>query len=144
MGVLERFFQISFLLTFVLLIVNSFLTTFGYAMTGEMIVGLEDVNTSSVIQGTSTNTVLQTSSEIGAPTTTNINWDYVWDKFVNLIGGYTKVLNHIFQNIDSAHSGDAAEQVGNVIIFLLVILQVAGAAYIPWALLSAWKGGGSP
>lgn len=151
MGVMEKFFQIALFLTVVLLGVNIFLSTFGYAMTGEDVFGENVYGTAldaNVLSGIPQDMTVDTTEQSGTtpetPTLEKDDWTKVWEQFQKLIVGWQTVLNHIFENIDDSTTGDAAEQVGLMIIYILSLFQIVGAAYIPWALLSAWKGGGSP
>ena len=152
-GILEKFFQIALLLTVMLLFMNIFLATFGYALTGDATYGESiyapvGVDTDEFLSGDPTSAsgseVWQQDSPTTIPTTNKTDWNSVWNQFVRLVYGFQTLVENISSNINPATIGDPAEQVGAAVIMIVNIIQIVGAAYIPWALISAWTGGGSP
>lgn len=135
-GILENFFKITMVLTIILMGINMNITFFGYAMTGDQITGLDYNAFGTGIQTTADDVIEQTSSEYETSQSTNLDWLTVFNVVSGIVAGYQIVLLHIF-------AGDMIT-VGYFLVAILTMFQVIGAAYIPWALISAWRGGGSP
>ena len=136
MSVLESFFRIAMVLTIITLVINAGIVTFGEALTGETInvvsdpflgVGIE-ISDSEIVQ-----------SDLGGdvPTQSLATWIAISAQVVLFVGGLQLILLHILTPIG----------LGTIAIFLATILsifQLFGISYVIFALLSAWKGGGSP
>lgn len=137
MSVLEKFFQVSLLLTVIILGVNIFLTAFGPSMTGDDLFETGESYLSGGAASTSGNVVEQQTSDITVPEPETSDWDNVWQQFLSLAIGFQLVVLKIFTEIGTPMFAIA-------LAGIVTIFQAAGGAYIVWAIISAWKGGGSP
>lgn len=150
--VLETFFRISMILTLIIIGMNVFISTFGHAMTGqnlsittehlnpERFVVINDENTFDVnytvnVYGTSI--IEQTTNVFVRPIVQIVDWAGTLGMFGDLAFGSQKVLLFIFVSIGAPEAGAA-------LIVIITAIQMIGAAYIPFAILSAFTGGGSP
>jgi len=154
MGVLETFFRISMVLTIILIGMNSMLLAFANPMTGTTPEALiksenvaiddlsnEDLNTiSSGV--TSTNILRQLGESFGVPQIDFADFGEVQEAVLGFGGGYQNVLKLVFD--DLANGDESIKTAGRAIRSIILVLQTAGLAYIPFALWSAFKGGGSP
>lgn len=143
-GILGKFFQISMLLTMLLLVINISLITFGASLTGDesLISGVvvQKIDTTS----TTSSIIEQSSIEPTIPSGNIGGWSLIYEQMLDLSGPYQKVLGRIFDNIDPSSDSDSAEQTGDMIRGIIVLFSAFGLAYIPFALWSAFVGGGSP
>lgn len=134
-GVLERFFQISLVVCLMLFTINITLVQFGPAMVGddEAFDAITDVcNTSSEEY----NSVKQTATEYNKPISKTPDWDCIFLQLLHYVDGYMHILDIIF-------FGELA-RIGAFLKLILGLFQAIGIAYIPFALWSAFVGGGSP
>ena len=159
MGVLERFFHITLMLTLILFAINFSLVTFGYAMTGDdsfsgsqVVVNTLDLDN----VGGNVQPIQQVNTQYDVPATDVSGYDSLIKQAGNLFGGYRIIIWKIFADIEPANScdltfvgfdaecADTAEKAASMLLTLILMIQFIGFAYLPWALISAWKGGGSP
>ena len=143
MGVLEKFFQIAMVLTVMVIAINGFLITFGPSLIGQNVQAGEQALT----DGTSadiTSTVQQQTVDRTTPASDQGNWGDVLTTFNRMFFEYQTVIGGMFENLDPTQTGDELEGVGALIIGIISMFQIIGAAYIGFAVLSAFTGGGSP
>ena len=159
MGVFERFFHITVMLTLILFAINFSLVTFGYAMTGDDSFSGRQVAVNTLDLG-NVNTDPQPIQQVGiqsdVPATDVSGYDSFIKQAGDLFGGYRIIIWKIFADIEPANScdltlvgfdskcADTAEKAASMLLTLILIIQFIGFCYLPWAVLSAWKGGGSP
>ncbi len=135
-GILERFFQVALLLTLILFAMNASISVFGEVMTGEkLVITTQDI--SGVDLNLSTSVIQQTETPFTSATQDPDTWEFVLQQLQAVGFGYRPVFDRIFNSI-------GLELIGTFLINILTILQVVGVAYLFWALISAWRGGGSP
>jgi len=142
MSVLKDFFRIAMLLTIMTIAINIFIVNFGEGLTGQAIPIPEScATTSTSFNGASS--IKQTDTGQITSTQAEPNFGCTLDEASNYVTGLSKIINMIFVNIDPAE-GDVIESFGTVLIIIITIMQVFGAAYLPWAMISAFLGGGAP
>jgi len=135
-GILERFFQVTLLLTLILIAMNVSIVTFGEAMTGEDF--MVDANVfGGVTPGVAASSVEQTESAKAKPTQDEATWETVIETARELIVGYRPVFGKIFDTI-------GLSIIGQFLIDIITMLQVVAFAYLFWAVISGFAGGGSP
>ena len=135
-GILERFFQVALLLTLMTMSANAAIFFFGEALTGESfeVISNPFSDTSLVI---SDSQIKQVEAEAAQPTQSLATWISVLGQLAIFVAGLQLILLHILVPVG----------LGVIASFLVVILsffQILGTAYLVWALVSAWRGGGSP
>ena len=136
MSILSRFFQVSLLLTLMLLSANAGIFLFGEMLTGEkLIVQTDPFDGVSLI--ISDNSIKQVEAEATTPTQSLTTWLAVLGQLTLLAVGFQLILNHILVGIGLG-------LIGTFIIIIISFFQIFGMAYLVWALISAWRGGGSP
>lgn len=143
MGVLEKFFQIAMVLTVMVIAINGFLITFGPSLIGPSV----QAGNTALADGTvvdTTSTVEQATANIATPPSDQGNWGDVLTTFNRMFFEYRTVIGGMFANLDPTQTEDELEGVGTLIISIISMFQIIGAAYIGFAVLSAFTGGGSP
>ncbi len=143
MSVLEKFFQIAMLLTVMVIAINGFLITFGPSLIGESV----QTGDQALKGGTSadtTSTVQQQTDDRTTPASDQDNWGNVLTTFNRMFFEYQTVIGGMFADLDPTQTDDELENVGALIISIISMFQIIGAAYIGFAVLSAFTGGGSP
>ena len=152
MGALQGFFQMCLVLTALLFAVNITLTSFGPTMTGmtpdeflgldtNMSVDLNTTTSATTSEGKSiwnviVGTIKQVTGDIAEAVIDITGWTTLNIILRGFVNGWSVILEKIFV--------DELEPIGSFLWLILNIIQVMGAAYLPFAILSAWKGGGSP
>ena len=138
-GILENFFKISLVLTIMVLGMNVFLINVYPTIMGtgdkQPLFACDLSGTGNIYQ----NQIEQQGDNIGLPTTNNVTFDNIQVCLQEYVKGYDNVLYRIF--------GDDGLQFPQIAFSISVILsafQVAGLAYIVFALASTLTGGGSP
>lgn len=145
-SVLAYFFNITVLLTLILLGVNLSITTFGESMTGDASLSsgvVEDTLSGADVNAISSD-IEQISSSASYSSIQQTGFNALYEQALNLGGPYQKVLDKIFSDIDPANTNDVSEQAGDMIRGIIILFQIIGLAYIPFAVWSAVFGGGSP
>lgn len=155
MGVFERFFHISLLLAVMLFAINLSLITFGEALTGEKTFSLGIPTEVNVDLNITSPNILQSAV---MPTTSAYNptgLTQLIDLFGKLVGGYQLALRNIFAGIDASQTceyvltfpvgcADTAELAGGMLVTIIMLFQLIGIVYLPFALWGAAFGGGVP
>lgn len=135
-GILERFFQVAMLLALMIMSMNVAIALFGETLTGETI-NVEGDPFSGISIVISDSGVRQVEAEAATPTQSLETWIAVLTQIALLVGGFQLVLLHILRPVGLG-------LIASFIVIIISFFQILGTAYLVWALVSAWKGGGSP
>lgn len=156
-GVLEKFFQISLVLTLVLFGMNAAILAFSgpflgvddpakLALTTSPLTTSNDLNVSDLNTAASNsepqNVLQQISSLLTIPTFGLENWTAIHEAVIGLGGGYQAALRIVIEGIDPGNQELVV--ISRMIRTIIFIINVFGLAYIPFALWSTFKGGGAP
>ena len=135
-GILERFFQVALILTLMLLSANAGIFLFGELLTGESLTVQADPfgGISLVIADDS---IRQSDVETTDPTQSLTTWLAVAAQLPLLLVGFQVILAHILDGI-------GLSLIGTFLLIIISLFQVVGISYLVWALISAFRGGGSP
>ena len=148
MGVLEQFFRISVLLTIMIIGINGFLLTFGTSLIDKNFnIGVVSTDPlTGEVSTSGTDRIEQKDVAERKPQNQNVNWDTMLESFNGMLFKYQVVVLQIFEDIDPTQSGadDEVAQVGVLLISIITMFQILGAAYVGFAVITAFFGGGSP
>lgn len=160
MGMFERFFHVAMILTIMLIACNMSLMIFSPSLLGKnvgeksLVTSIKDTSTTGfpVVSKITQTTLNPVFSALDA----TLGIGNVINFIVNLIGHYRITLQEIFVGIDPTQQcsyaltfpigecNDTPELFGAMLLNLVLIFQIIGLIYLPFAIWGAFVGGGSP
>jgi len=137
-GILEKFFQIAVILTIFLILLNVSLIVLGNTLLNSSKYD-EKIFQCTLVSVTGTeDSIEQTGTDQDSPQVSAGNWDQIQPCIGEMVTGYNNILKYLFPK-EYGLDGYAL-----IISTIITAMQVLALAYIPFALISAWRGGGSP